>query len=98
MNFPLLCDVTHNGDVTMKGTVHCQFEFDIYLISSLFVSQSLLMNGHPVSHSIVFTSLSLCFRSFPVKVVHLRSLGLEFELLSAVGLTPSGVDSACHPS
>jgi len=29
MNFPSLCDVTHNGNVTMKGTVDCQFEFDI---------------------------------------------------------------------
>jgi len=31
-------------------------------------------------------------------MVHLRSLGLEFELLSAVGLTPGGVDSPNHPS
>ena len=33
-----------------------------------------------------------------IKVAGLRSSGLEFELLSAIELSPGGVDSACHPS
>ena len=32
-----------------------------------------------------------------VRVAGFRSLGPEFETLSAVELTLSGVDSACHP-